>query len=113
MPQCILQLTHILIFTQGDWKKYHGANKDLLYVIEPVIESLLQVSSFHFHFSFYSYFHFHFPLSHAIEPVIESLLQLLVQSILVYVVLGPRENEDDWRRTAAGEQQFLPMKGES
>ena len=46
-------LTHILIFvtnfiitwylTQGDWRKNHTANKDSLYVIEPVIESLLQV----------------------------------------------------------------------
>ena len=149
---------HCLLLMQGDWAKHHGANKDLLYVIEPVIESLLQVSSFHLNFSFYSYFHFHFPLSlstltfhshfhfplsHAIEPVIESLLQvnsfhfhfsfhfyftfhfqfplslsyviepvieclfqLLVQSVLVYVVLGPSENEDDWRRTEAGEERF-------
>ena len=29
--------------TQGDWKKNHAAKKDSLYVIEPVIESLLQV----------------------------------------------------------------------
>ena len=54
---------HCLLLMQGDWAKHHGANKDLLYVIEPVIESLLQVSSFHLNFSFYSYFHFHFPLS--------------------------------------------------
>ena len=108
---------------QGDWAKHHGANKDLLYVIEPVIESLLQVSSFHFHicplllfplslsFLLSLLFPFHFPLSlsHVIEPVIESLLQLLVQSILVYVVLGPSENEDDWRRTTAGE--FLRGRG--
>ena len=64
---------HCLILIQGDWKKHHGANKDLLYVI---------------------------------EPVIESLLQLLVQSILVYVVLGPSGGEDNWRRTAAGEESF-------
>ena len=43
-------------FTQGDWRKHHGANKESLYVL---------------------------------EPVIESLIQLLVQSILVYIVLGP------------------------
>ena len=41
---------------QGDWREHHRANKDSLYVI---------------------------------EAVVESLLQLLVQSILVYVVLGP------------------------
>ena len=51
---------------QGDWKKYHKESKDL----------------------------------YVIEPVIESLLQLLVQSILLYVVLGPGESntsasEDD------------------
>ena len=44
---------------QGDWRKHHEANKELLYVI---------------------------------EPVIESLIQLLVQSILVYVVLGPSDS---------------------
>ena len=43
---------------QGDWKKYHKESKDL----------------------------------YVIEPVIESLLQLLVQSILLYVVLGPGES---------------------
>ena len=53
---------------QGDWKKYHKESKDL----------------------------------YVIEPVIESLLQLLVQSILLYVVLGPGESntsasEDDTR----------------
>ena len=41
---------------QGDWREHHRANKDSLYVI---------------------------------ESVVESLLQLLIQSILVYVVLGP------------------------
>ena len=51
---------------QGDWEKYHKESKDL----------------------------------YVIEPVIESLLQLLVQSILLYVVLGPGESntsasEDD------------------
>ena len=46
---------------QGDWRKHHEANKELLYVI---------------------------------EPVIESLVQLLVQSILVYVVLGPSDSID-------------------
>ena len=46
---------------QGDWRKHHEANKELLYVI---------------------------------EPVIESLVQLLVQSILVYVVLGPSDSND-------------------
>ena len=59
---------------QGDWKKHHGANKDLLYVI---------------------------------EPVIESLLQLLVQSILVYVVLGPSENEDNMRTATSGEETLV------
>ena len=44
---------------QGDWRKHHEANKELLYVI---------------------------------EPVIESLIQLLVQSILLYVVLGPSDS---------------------
>ena len=53
---------------QGDWEKYHKESKDL----------------------------------YVIEPVIESLLQLLVQSILLYVVLGPGESntsasEDDTR----------------
>ena len=46
---------------QGDWRRHHEANKELLYVI---------------------------------EPVIESLVQLLVQSILVYVVLGPSDSID-------------------
>ena len=66
----------ILILTQGDWKKHHGANKDLLYVI---------------------------------EPVIESLLQLLVQSILVYVVLGPSENEDNMTRTATSGEENIGL----
>ena len=30
-----------------------------------------------------------------IEPVIESLVQLLVQSILVYIVLGPSDSIDN------------------
>ena len=47
---------------QGDWRKHHGANKELLYVI---------------------------------EPFIESLIQLLVQSILVYIVLGPSDSIDN------------------
>ena len=50
-----------LILTQGDWRKHHRDNKDSLYVI---------------------------------EPVIESLLQLLVQSILLYVVLGPGDENN-------------------
>ena len=57
---------YCLILIEGDWKKYHGANKDLLYLF---------------------------------EPVVESLLQLLVQSILLYVVLGPSEGEEHWRNT--------------
>ena len=33
-------------------------------------------------------------LLYVIEPVIESLIQLLVQSILVYIVLGPSDSID-------------------
>ena len=44
---------------QGDWRKYHEANNELLYVM---------------------------------EPVVESLIQLLVQSTLVYIVLGPSDS---------------------
>ena len=51
-------LSHLI---EGDWRKHHVANKELLYVI---------------------------------EPVIESLIQLLVQSILVYIVLGPSDSVD-------------------
>ena len=31
---------------RGDWRKDHKNNKKMLYVIEPVVESLLQVSFF-------------------------------------------------------------------
>ena len=65
-----------LILIEGDWKKYHGTNKDLLYVF---------------------------------EPVVESLLQLLVQSILLYVVLGPSEGEEHWKRTTAGEEKHWKL----
>ena len=70
-------MDNYLILIEGDWKKYHGTNKDLLYVF---------------------------------EPVVESLLQLLVQSILLYVVLGPSdrgpsEGEEHWKRTTAGEEK--------
>ena len=58
---CVCFRIIALYLTQGDWRKNHTANKDSLYVIEPVIESLLQVT----------------------ELIIECLL--LVRSYLIFV----------------------------
>ena len=57
---------HLIIIIEGDWKKYHGANRDLLYMF---------------------------------EPVVESLLQLLVQTLLLFVVVGPQRT---WEEVESG-----------
>lgn len=46
---------------QGDWEEGQEAKKDLL---------------------------------HVVEPVVESLIQLIVQSVIIYVVLGPKQGKN-------------------
>ena len=46
IPNCCNKLRSILIgagFVRGDWEKEDKTNKKMLYIIEPVVESLLQV----------------------------------------------------------------------
>ena len=33
-------------------------------------------------------------LLHVVEPVVESLIQLIVQSVIIYVVLGPKQGKN-------------------
>ena len=58
----------------GDWEKEHEINQKTLYVIEPVIESLLQVTNRRFQI-----------------PLNIYDLQTFVQSVILYIVIGPGE----------------------
>ena len=63
---------------RGDWEKEHEINQKTLYVIEPVIESLLQVPNQKFSM---------------LVKIHKS--QTFVQSVILFMVIGPGETSQN------------------
>ena len=89
---------------QGTWRSDHEFHTAHLYVIEPVIESLLQVgpqpaNSKCAQTNMWKNYIYGFLGTNFISNIVP---QFLIQSVLVYIVLGPGDSEEKGGSTNTG-----------